>query len=55
MIPWSVPRIWEGKTVTVLAGGPSLTELVVDAVCTSGCPSIAVNTSYRRAPWADVL
>ena len=55
MIAWSVPRIWEGKTVAVLASGPSLTEPVVDAVCASGCPTIAVNTSYRRAPWADVL
>lgn len=55
---------WPGATVVILASGPSLTPEQCDAVrawhdCSpdqcSERRAIAVNTTFRRAPWADVL
>lgn len=50
---------WRGKTVFVLASGPSLTQPDVDAVrdyrqC-YGCPVVVTNTTFKLAPWADLL
>jgi hypothetical protein len=51
MIP--VPKLWPGATIVCLASGPSLTTEDVAAV--RGLRTIAINTTYRLAPWADVL
>lgn len=49
-----VRRLWEGQTVALIAGGPSLTIAQVEHVRTSKVRCIAVNASYLIAPWADV-
>lgn len=50
---------WSGKTVFVLASGPSLTPETVSLVRAyaraNQSPVIAVHTSFLRAKWADVL
>lgn len=46
---------WSGRTVVCIASGPSLTPEDCEQVRLSGHPSIVVNTSFRLAPWADVL
>lgn len=49
-----VPRQWENETVVLIASGPSLTPDDVDYV-RGKCRVIAINDSYRLAPWADAL
>ncbi len=52
---WRVPRLWDGQTVAIFAGGPSLTQRDVDAVKRAlHVRCITVNDSYRLAPWADL-
>lgn len=50
--------LWKGRTVAILAGGPSLTAQAFEAVRlareTDALRSIAVNDSYLLAPWADL-
>lgn len=46
---------WRGRTVVCIASGPSLTQADCDAVHAAGLPTIVVNTSFKLAPWADVL
>jgi hypothetical protein len=55
MTRWTVPPLWAGKTVTVLASGPSMSQSVADAVREAGVPTIVINTTFHLAPWADVL
>lgn len=50
---WTVPTIWEGQTVAVMASGPSMSPAVAAAV--SHLPRIVVNTTYRLAPDADII
>ena len=50
---WSVPRLWEGATVAVLASGPSMSKAAAEAV--RHLPCIAVNTTFQLAPWANIL
>lgn len=50
---WSVPRLWEGETVVVLASGASMNEQVAEQV--RGHPCIVVNRTVEFAPWADML
>jgi hypothetical protein len=50
---WQVPRLWAGRTVAVLASGPSMSAHTCDAA--RGLPAIAVNNTFRLAPWADML
>lgn len=52
---WSVPRMWEGRTAVVLASGPSMSADVAETVRQSGAATVVVNTTFRLAPWADVL
>lgn len=55
---WTVPPIWTGQTVVVLAGGPSLTQslpLVEAAVARGAAKAIAVNNAFAIAPWAEWL
>lgn len=47
--------IWRGRTVACIASGPSLTAEDCELVHAAGLPTIVVNTSFRRAPWADIL
>lgn len=44
---------WQGATVAIFAGGPSITQAQVDQC--KRFRTIAVNDAYRLAPWADVL
>ncbi len=51
---------WPGATVVILASGPSLSIAQCDAVRAwrqqaANRRVIAINTTFRRAPWADVL
>lgn len=46
---------WKGRTVVCLASGPSLTQADVDLVRRAGHPTVVTNTTFRMAPWADVL
>lgn len=50
---WSIPRLWDGQTVAILASGPSMSQAVADQC--RGIPTIAINTTFRLAPWADML
>lgn len=52
--------MWDSATVCILASGPSLTEEQCAAVANwRDGPGrrrvIAINTTFQRAPWADVL
>lgn len=47
--------MWEGQTVAVLASGPSMTKEQAELIHRAGIPSIAINTTYRLAPWASML
>ena len=53
--PWSVPRISEGRTVAIFASGPSLTAEDCRKCHDAGAYCIAVNDSFRLAPFADML
>lgn len=55
MEPWTIPRLWPGRTVAVLASGPSMTAGVADQVRAAGIPAIAVNNTRELAPWADLI
>lgn len=54
-----IERAWEGRRVVCIASGPSLTpeqlEVVRRAREADRCRVIVINTSFLRAPWADVL
>jgi hypothetical protein len=50
-----VPRLWPGATVAVLASGPGMSAAAANAVRAAAVRAIAVNTTIRLAPWADVL
>jgi hypothetical protein len=50
---WSVPKEWIGETAFVIAGGPSVTQEMVDRL--RGRKVIAIKLSVEKAPWADFL
>jgi hypothetical protein len=50
----SVPRLFGGQTIVCMASGPSLCDEDVQFV-RGKAPVIVVNTTYQKAPWADVL
>lgn len=50
---WTVPPMWTGRTVAVLASGPSMSQAVADSV--RHLPRIAVNTTFRLAPDAEII
>lgn len=41
--------------VACIASGPSLTKEDCEAVHAAGLPTVVTNTSFRLAPWADIL
>lgn len=45
---------WSGRTVIVLASGPSAKDVDL-SIARGVAPVICVNESYRLAPWADAL
>lgn len=52
--------IWDDATVVILASGESLTQEQCDAVQVWRAEkpnryAIVINTTFRRAPWADIL
>ena len=50
---WKIPRIWEGETVFVIGGGPSVSDLDLTPIhnrCVVG-----VNTAYQLGTWIDIL
>jgi len=55
----TVERLWAGHTAIILGGGPSLTQDQFDTVresCTRpDVHAIAINASYLKAPWAELL
>lgn len=58
IVPWTPGRIWDGETVVIVGGGPSLKDPVHlqalrDTQGRSKC--IVVNQSFEIAPWADLL
>jgi hypothetical protein len=53
--PWQVPRCFAGGTVAILASGPSMSAAVADAVHAASVPAVAINTTFRLAPWAWML
>lgn len=50
---WVIPPMFAGRTVAVLASGPSMSQAVADRV--RHLPRIAINSTYRLAPDADVI
>lgn len=48
---WTVPPLWAGRTVWIVCGGPSL--IGEDLSHLKGAPVIAVNSSFRAAPFAQ--
>jgi hypothetical protein len=55
MAPWTIPQLWPGRTVAVLASGPSMSPEIADQVRAAGIPAIAVNNTRELAPWADLI
>lgn len=47
--------IWQGKTVAILASGPSMSAAIVDAVRAAGILSIVINCTWRLMPDAPVM
>lgn len=45
---------WEGETVVIVASGPSAKDVPLD-LAKGRARFIAINTSWRLAPWADIL
>jgi hypothetical protein len=45
---------WSGQTCLIVASGPSLSSIDL-SVSKGKCKTIAINTSWSRIPWADVL
>lgn len=46
---------WTGQTVVCIASGPSLTSIDCQRVKVMGYSTIVTNTTFRLAPWADIL
>lgn len=55
MVTWSIPRVWEGETVGVLASGPSMCLAAANALRAAEIECVAVNTTFQLAPWANFL
>ncbi len=51
----TVPKLWPGGMVVCMASGPSLTQDDADYCRGKADGVIVVNTTYKRAPWADAL
>lgn len=47
--------MWSGKTVAILGSGPSMSKDIATAVARANIPSVVINTTFRLAPFADIL
>src|SRR5690349_21512799 len=57
--PWQ-GLVWPNSEVAILASGPSMTPKIADLVAdwkskAGNRKVIAINTTFKLAPWADVL
>ena len=50
---WKVTREWEGETAFVVGGGPSV--LTQNLELLRGRRVVAINSSFERVPFADIL
>lgn len=50
---WTVQEEWKGETVFMVGGGPSLRGVSLD--CLRGRRVVAINSSYLKVPFADLL
>lgn len=50
---WTVPRLWEGETAVIVAGGPSVNDHDLSRL--RGYRTLLINNAYRLLPDADVL
>ncbi|MBX9757216.1 MAG: hypothetical protein K2Y29_00455 [Beijerinckiaceae bacterium] len=50
---WTVPPLWKGETVFIIAGGPSVARQNVESL--RGRRVIVINSSWQAAPWAEFL
>lgn len=46
---------WRGRTVVVIASGPSLTREDCETARASGAVTIVTNSTWEMCPWADAL
>jgi len=53
IVPWDAPKMFAGQVVCIIGGGPSLKNYDLSPLEGQRC--IAVNNSYKIAPWADIL
>lgn len=53
--PWQPPTLPAGSTVAILASGESMSAEVADRACAAGAYAIAINATFRLAPWAWML
>lgn len=51
---WPIPRDWEGDTVAIFGGGPSLSLAQVLQCKEAGVRLVTINNSYTLAPFADM-
>jgi predicted peroxiredoxin len=52
---WTIPRMWAGQSCAILASGPSMSQEVADTVRYTRLRTICINTTFKLAPWADML
>lgn len=50
---WDVPKMWDGATVYILGGGPSLRDVDINRL--RGQHIIAVNNAYQLASWIPMM
>ena len=48
-------RSWSDRSVAVIASGPSLAAPDCETICQSGIPTIAVNSSWKAARFAEAV
>ena len=46
---------WSGETCVIVASGPSARDVPLEIAAGRGCRCIAINESWKLAPWADML
>ena len=51
----TIDKRFIGLTVAIIASGPSLTQSDCDLVKQAGIPAIAVNMSWKMAPFASII
>lgn len=52
---WSPPRLWDGETVVLLGGGPSLADLDLSPLESAPVRVVAINNAWEIAPRCDLL